>query len=453
MSGFKHKLGILRKLKKLYQLTVSLREFLRYYSRPGAARYCRGVFLGMDTWVAFMMCNANSFKSLMAGSALLLLVAPAVQAAEQLPDAPAIDARAFILMDYASGKVLTEGNADEKLDPASLTKIMTSYVVGQALKANKIKLTDMVTIGRDAWATGNPALRGSSVMFLKPGEQVSVENLNKGVIIQSGNDASIAIADYVAGSQDSFVSLMNGYAQKIGLTNTTFKTVHGLDAPGQYSTARDMALLTKAMIHDVPEEYAVHKEKEFTFNNIRQPNRNRLLWSSNLNVDGVKTGTTAGAGYNLVSSATQGDMRLIAVVLGTKSDRVRFNESEKLLTWGFRFYETVTPIKADATFISQRVWFGDKSEVNLGAGEAGSVTIPKGQLKNLKASYTLSQPQLTAPLTKGQVVGTIDFKLNDKTIEQRPLIVMEAVEEGGFFSRMIDFVLMKLHGWFGSWFS
>ena len=192
-----------------------------------------------------MMCNANSFKSLMAGSALLLLVAPAVQAAEQLPDAPAIDARAFILMDYASGKVLTEGNADEKLDPASLTKIMTSYVVGQALKANKIKLTDMVTIGRDAWATGNPALRGSSVMFLKPGEQVSVENLNKGVIIQSGNDASIAIADYVAGSQDSFVSLMNGYAQKIGLTNTTFKTVHGLDAPGQFSTARDMALLTK----------------------------------------------------------------------------------------------------------------------------------------------------------------------------------------------------------------
>ena len=453
MSGFQHNQGILRKLKKLYQLTVSLREFLRYYSRPGAARYCRGAFLGMDTWVAFMMCNANSFKSLMAGSALLLLVAPAVQAAEQLPDAPAIDARAFILMDYASGKVLTEGNADEKLDPASLTKIMTSYVVGQALKANKIKLTDMVTIGRDAWATGNPALRGSSVMFLKPGEQVSVENLNKGVIIQSGNDASIAIADYVAGSQDSFVSLMNGYAQKIGLTNTTFKTVHGLDAPGQFSTARDMALLTKAMIHDVPEEYAIHKEKEFTFNNIRQPNRNRLLWSSNLNVDGVKTGTTAGAGYNLVSSATQGDMRLIAVVLGTKSDRVRFNESEKLLTWGFRFYETVTPIKPDATFISQRVWFGDKREVNLGAGEAGSVTIPKGQLKNLKASYTLTQPQLTAPLTKGQVVGTIDFKLNDKTIEQRPLIVMEAVEEGGFFSRMWDFVMMKFHSWFGSWFS
>ncbi len=191
----------------------------------------------------------------------------------------------------------------------------------------------------------------------------------------------------------------------MGLTNTTFMTVHGLDAPGQFSTARDMALLTKAMIHDVPEEYAIHKEKEFTFNKIRQPNRNRLLWSSNLNADGVKTGTTAGAGYNLVSSATQGDMRLIAVVLGTKTDRIRFNESEKLLTWGFRFYETVTPIKPDATFITQRVWFGDSNEAKLGAGEAGSITLPRGQLKNLKASYTLTDTQLTAPLSKGRWSG------------------------------------------------
>lgn len=410
-------------------------------------------FIGMDTWVAHMTRTVFSLRNLTAGSLLLLVVAPALHAAEQMPAAPAIDARAWILMDYASGKVLSEGNADEKLDPASLTKIMTSYVVGQALKAGKIKLTDSVTIGRDAWATGNPALRGSSVMFLKPGDQVSVENLNKGVIIQSGNDASIALADYVAGSQDSFVSLMNNYAQKLGLTNTTFQTVHGLDAPGQFSTARDMALLTKAMIHDVPQEYAIHKEKEFTFNNIRQPNRNRLLWSSNLNVDGVKTGTTAGAGYNLVSSATMGDMRLIAVVLGTKSDRIRFNESEKLLTWGFRFYETVTPIKPDATFVEQRVWYGDSNLVKLGAGEAGSITLPKGQIKDLKASFTLNSPQLTAPLAKGQVVGTIDFKLNDKTIEQRPLIVMEAVNEGGFFSRMVDFVMMKFHQWFGSWFS
>lgn len=403
--------------------------------------------------MAFMTRSAFSLRGLMAGSTLLLVVSPALLAAEQLPSAPALDARAWILMDYASGKVLAESNADQQLDPASLTKIMTSYVTGQALKAGKIKLTDMVTIGKDAWATGNPALRGSSLMFLKPGDQVSVEDLNKGVIIQSGNDASIAIADHVAGSQDSFISLMNNYAQKLGLTNTTFKTVHGLDAPGQFSTARDMALLTKAMIHDVPDEYAIHKEKEYTFNKIRQPNRNRLLWSTSLNADGVKTGTTAGAGYNLVASATQGDMRLISVVLGTKTDRIRFNESEKLLSWGFRFYETVTPIKPNAAFVNQRVWFGDTSEVKLGAGEAGSVTIPRGQLKNLKASYNLNQPQLTAPLAKGQVVGTIDFQLNNKTIEQRPLIVMEAVEEGGFFSRMWDYVLMKFHEWFGGWFS
>ncbi len=403
--------------------------------------------------MAFMTRSVFSLRGLMAGSTLLLLVSPALQAAEQLPAAPSLDARAWILIDYASGKVLAENNADQQLDPASLTKIMTSYVTGQALKAGKIKLTDMVTIGKDAWATGNPALRGSSLMFLKPGDQVSVEDLNKGVIIQSGNDASIAIADHVAGSQDAFISLMNNYAQKLGLTNTTFKTVHGLDAPGQFSTARDMALLTKAMIHDVPDEYAIHKEKEYTFNKIRQPNRNRLLWSTGLNADGVKTGTTAGAGYNLVASATQGDMRLISVVLGTKTDRIRFNESEKLLTWGFRFYETVTPIKPEATFVNQRVWFGNTSEAKLGAGEAGSVTIPRGQLKNLKASYSLTQPQLTAPLEKGQVVGTIDFKLNDKTIEQRPLVVMEAVEEGGFFGRMWDYVLMKFHEWFGSWFS
>lgn len=384
---------------------------------------------------------------------MLLAAVPAVGAEQGSMDAQAVDARAWILMDYASGKVLAEGNADEKLDPASLTKLMTSYVVGQALKAGKIHLTDKVTIGKDAWASGNPVLRGSSLMFLKPGDLVSVEDLNKGVIVQSGNDASIALADYIAGSQDSFVSLMNNYAQKLNLTSTTFKTVHGLDAPGQFSTARDMALLGKALIHDVPDEYAIHKEKEFTFNKIKQPNRNRLLWSSSLNVDGMKTGTTAGAGYNLVASATQGDMRLISVVLGTKTDRIRFNESEKLLSWGFRFYETVTPIKPDATFITQRVWLGDAREVKLGAGEGGSVTLPRGQLKNLKASFTLSEPQLTAPLKKGQIVGTIDFQLNGKSIEQRPLMVMEAVDEGSFFSRMWDFVLMKFHAWFGGWFS
>jgi len=383
----------------------------------------------------------------------ILILAPLSVFAEQAPAAPGIDAKAWILIDYTSGKVLTESSADQRLDPASLTKMMTSYVVGQAIKAGKIKPDDLVTVGQDAWATGNPKLRGSSLMFLKPGDRIPVHELNKGIVIQSGNDACIALADYVAGSQDSFIGLMNNYVKALGLQNTHFMTVHGLDAEGQYSTARDMALIAQALIRDVPEEYALNKEKEFTFNKIRQINRNRLLWSTNLKVDGVKTGHTSGAGNNLVASATEGDMRLISVVLGTASDAIRFRESEKLLTWGFRFFETVTPIKADAPFAQQRVWFGDKNQVNLGVAKDAALTILKGQMKNLKASFKLTTPQLEAPLKKNQVVGTIDFQLDGKTIEQRPLVVLQDVPEGGFFSRMIDFVMMKFNGWFGKWLS
>ncbi|KQN56873.1 serine-type D-Ala-D-Ala carboxypeptidase [Erwinia sp. E602] len=393
----------------------------------------------------------TSLTVLATTSTLLLTLSTAY--AEQAPAAPQVDAKAWVLIDYHSGKVLTESNADQRLDPASLTKMMTSYVIGQALKSGKINNDDLVTIGKDAWATGNPALKGSSLMFLKPGDRIPVSELNKGIVIQSGNDASIALADYVAGSQDSFVSLMNNYVKAWGLQNTQFKTVHGLDSEGQYSTARDMALIGQALIRDVPDEYALNKEKEFTFNKIRQYNRNRLLWSTNLQVDGIKTGHTSGAGNNLVASAVDGDMRLISVVLGTATDAIRFRESEKLLTWGFRFYETVTPIKADKPFTTQRVWFGDRSEVSLGVANDAAVTLPKGQLKNLKASFTLKDPQLTAPLAKNQVVGTIDFQLDGKSVEQRPLVVMEEVKEGGFFSRIWDFVMMKLHGWFGSWFA
>ncbi|MEN4768260.1 serine hydrolase [Duffyella gerundensis] len=373
--------------------------------------------------------------------------------AEQAPGAPQVEAKAWMLMDFNSGKVLAEANADQRLDPASLTKMMTSYVVGQALKSGKITRDDMVTVGQDAWATGNPALRGSSLMFLKPGDRIPVSELNKGIVIQSGNDASIALADYVAGSQDSFVGLMNNYAKALKLQNTHFKTVHGLDADGQYSTARDMALIGQALIRDVPEEYALNKEKEFTFNNIRQHNRNRLLWSTNLQVDGIKTGHTSGAGNNLVASATDNGMRLISVVLGADTDAQRFRESEKLLTWGFRFFETVTPVKAATPFASQRVWFGDRKMVNLGVAQDAALTIPKGQMKNMKASFTLTSPQLSAPLKKHQQVGVIDFQLNGKTIEQRPLVVLDEVQEGSFFSRIVDFVMMKLDGWFGKWFS
>ncbi|NDL62874.1 serine hydrolase [Acerihabitans arboris] len=390
----------------------------------------------------------QKITTLTLGALLVLSSIPAVRAEAPAP-APEVNAKAFILMDYQSGKVLAESNADLRLDPASLTKIMSSYVIGQALKAKKITEQDKVTIGKDAWATGNPVLRGSSLMFLKPGEQVSVADLNNGVVIQSGNDASIALADYVAGSQDAFVSLMNKYADAMGLKNTHFLTVHGLDAEGQYSTARDMAIISQALIYDVPDEYALHKQKEFTYNKIKQLNRNRLLWSSNLAVDGIKTGFTDGAGHNLVASATDNGMRLISVVLGAPTDGVRFRESEKILTWGFRFYETVTPIVAGKPFTRQRVWFGDRSEVDLGVARDASITLPKGQMKNLKASFTLTSPHLEAPLARHQVVGTIDFQLDGKVIEQRPLVVLDEVQKGGFFRNIWDWILQTIHGWFG----
>ncbi|EPU3933768.1 serine hydrolase [Morganella morganii] len=366
--------------------------------------------------------------------------------AEETPVAPQVDAKAYVLMDYNSGKILASVNADERLDPASLTKIMSSYVVGQAIKAGKVTPDDIVTVGINAWATGNPVLKGSSLMFLKPDDRVKLIDLNKGMVIQSGNDASIALAEYVAGSQETFVSQMNSYAKQIGLTNTHFKTVHGLDSEGQYSTAKDMALLTQALITDVPDEYVIHKEKEFTFNKIRQPNRNRLLWSTNLNVDGVKTGHTSGAGHNLVASATDGPMRLISVVLGAPSDRVRFAESEKILSWGFRFFETVAPVKADTPLTTERVWFGDISEVPLGAEKDIYVTIPKGKLKDLKATFELDSTTLEAPLAKNQVVGKINFILDDKIVEQRPLVVQQQVEEAGFFGRIWDYIVRFFAG-------
>lgn len=407
----------------------------------------------MNTLKPSRLLKRLTVGSLIAFSLSHAAIADDVNLKTMIPGVPDIDAEAYVLIDYNSGKVLAEKNADARRDPASLTKMMTSYVIGQAVKAGKIHQDDIVTVGQDAWATGNPVFKGSSLMFLKPGDRVPVSQLTRGIVLQSGNDACVAMADYVAGSQDAFVGLMNNYVKALGLQNTHFQTVHGLDAEGQYSSARDMALIGQALIRDVPEEYAVYKEKEFTFNNIRQMNRNRLLWSSNLKVDGIKTGHTSGAGNNLVASATEGDMRLISVVLGTASDAIRFRESEKLLTWGFRFFETVTPIKAGAPFAQQRVWFGEHNQVNLGVEKDAALTIPKGQMKNLKASYSLTSPQLEAPLKKNQVVGTIDFQLDGKTIEQRPLVVLQDVPEGGFFSRIIDFVMMKFNGWFGKWFS
>ncbi|KML68640.1 D-alanyl-D-alanine carboxypeptidase DacA [Pectobacterium peruviense] len=399
--------------------------------------------------------NTSRFTKRTALGALLVISASSFAYAEDInlktmiPGVPQIDAESYILIDYNSGKVLAEMNADTRRDPASLTKMMTSYVIGQSIKSGKISPNDIVTVGKDAWATGNPTFQGSSLMFLKPGDRVPVSQLNRGIILQSGNDACVAMADYVAGSQDAFVNLMNGYVKALGLQNTNFETVHGLDAPGQFSSARDMALIGQALIRDVPEEYATYKEKEFTFNNIRQPNRNGLLWDSSLNVDGIKTGHTSSAGFNLVASATEGQMRLISAVLGGRNAKGRESESKKLLTWGFRFFETVAPLKAGKEFASEPVWFGDNDRVALGVEKDAYLTIPRGRMKDLKASYVLDNTELHAPLAKNQVVGSINFQLDGKTVDQRPLVVMNEVKEGGIFGRMIDYIKLMFHHWFG----
>ncbi|HDC4265511.1 TPA: D-alanyl-D-alanine carboxypeptidase DacA [Enterobacter cloacae] len=366
-----------------------------------------------------------------------------------IPGVPQIDAESYILIDYNSGKVLAEQNADARRDPASLTKMMTSYVIGQAMKAGKFKETDLVTIGNDAWATGNPVFKGSSLMFLKPGMQVPVSQLIRGINLQSGNDACVAMADFAADSQDAFVGLMNSYVSALGLKNSHFQTVHGLDAEGQYSSARDMALIGQALIRDVPNEYAIYKEKEFTFNGIRQTNRNGLLWDNSLNVDGIKTGHTDKAGYNLVASATEGQMRLISAVMGGRTFKGRETESKKLLTWGFRFFETVNPLKAGKEFASEPVWFGDNDRASLGVDKDLYLTIPRGRMKDLKASYVLNTTELHAPLQKNQVVGTINFQLDGKTIDQRPLVVLQEIPEGNFFGKIIDYIKLMFHHWFG----
>lgn len=366
-----------------------------------------------------------------------------------IPGVPQIDAESYILIDYNSGKVLAEQNADMRRDPASLTKMMTSYVIGQAMKAGKFKETDLVTVGNDAWATGNPVFKGSSLMFLKPGMQVPVSQLIRGINLQSGNDACVAMADFAAGSQDAFVGLMNSYVSALGLQNTHFQTVHGLDADGQYSSARDMALIGQALIRDVPNEYSIYREKEFTFNGIRQLNRNGLLWDNSLKVDGIKTGHTDKAGYNLVASATEGQMRLISAVMGGRTYKGRETESKKLLTWGFRFFETVNPLKVGKEFASEPAWFGDTDRASLGVDKDVYLTIPRGRMKDLKASYVLNTTELHAPLQKNQVVGTINFQLDGKTIEQRPLVVLQEIPEGNFFGKIVDYIKLMFHHWFG----
>ncbi|MFY8272811.1 serine hydrolase [Pseudoalteromonas sp. SSDWG2] len=371
-----------------------------------------------------------------------LLCASAVFAANAqiIPAPPEVNAKGYFLVDFTTGKVIAEGEADTKLAPASLTKMMTSYVIGTEIEAGNIAPTDMVTISENAWAKNFPE---SSKMFIEVGKQVSVEDLNRGIIIQSGNDACVAMAEHIAGSESAFADLMNAHAEKLGMSNTHFINSHGLDTDAHYTTPRDMATLGAALIRDVPEEYALYKEKEFTFNGIKQFNRNSLLWDQGLDVDGIKTGHTSEAGYSLVSSATKGDMRLIAVVMGTESERARKVESKKLLNYGFRFFETVTPYQAGDKFADQRIWMGDKETVALGILQDTPITIPRGQQKNLEANFELDTT-LEAPLEKGSKVGTLYLRLEGEDIASYPLVTLESVQEGGFFSKIYDYLRLQI---------
>ncbi|GLQ74973.1 D-alanyl-D-alanine carboxypeptidase [Vibrio penaeicida] len=347
-------------------------------------------------------------------------------------------------MDFHSGKVLAEKEANTRLSPASLTKMMTSYVIGQELERGNISLSDKVVISKNAWAKNFP---DSSKMFIEVGTTVTVDDLNRGIIIQSGNDACVAMAEHVAGSEDAFVDLMNAWAKSIGMEDTNFANVHGLDNPDLFSTPYDMALLGQALIRDVPDEYRIYAEKQFTYNGITQYNRNGLLWDKSMNVDGIKTGHTSKAGYSLVSSATEGKMRLVAVVMGAKNANARKAESKKLLNYGFRFFETVSPHKSGETFVSEKIWMGDKDSVALGVAEDTYVTLPRGQAKNMTANFVLEK-ELQAPIRKGDVVGRLFYQVEGDDIAEYPLLALENVEEGSLFSRLIDYIVLLFKSWF-----
>ncbi|QJC36308.1 serine-type D-Ala-D-Ala carboxypeptidase [Enterobacteriaceae endosymbiont of Donacia cincticornis] len=360
---------------------------------------------------------------------------------------PSINARSYILIDYNTGTILTEKNSNETQKPASLAKIMTSYVIGKALAKGKLNRNDIVTISKNAWATGNEEFNGSSLMFLKIGDNISVKNLIKGIILQSGNDACVAMAEYISGNQQNFVNLMNFYAKKIGLKNTIFKNVHGLDESGQYTTAKDIAIMGKSLIKDFPYEYSIYKEKSFTFNHINQKNRNLLLWDKNLYVDGIKTGHTKDAGYNIIASAIKNNMRLIVVILGDRTEQDRKKNSKKLLNWGFETFRTIHPIKKYQKIASIPVLYGKQSYVRIGIKNDVYLTILKNQEKKIKILYHIKNNKIFAPIYKNQILGHITFIINNHIIVDYPLIALENVPKGNFFVCFLDYIRLLLSKW------
>lgn len=384
----------------------------------------------------------------LASIGLLFIVASGAQAAENplsFPlTAPAIDAASWVLMDASTGQILTEGNADERRNPASLTKLMTGYVVDRAIDNHRISRDDIVTVGNDAWGAGNPVFKGSSLMFLKPGERVSVRDLMRGVIIDSGNDACVALADHVAGSEANFVAMMNQYVAKLGLSNTHFETVHGLDAPGQFTTARDLATLSKAIIQGEPDFYQMYGEKTLTWNGITQQNRNGLLWDTRLHVDGLKTGHTESAGFNIIASSIEGQHRLIAVIMGGKSPKGREEQARKLLVWGQDNFDTVQLFHAGKAIGHETVWYGNPHQVDVGSDKDVYLSLPRDKVKSLQAKYVIDRKDLEAPLKAGEQVGTIQVMDNGKQIASYPLMALQSAETGGIVTRIKDYLHLKL---------
>ncbi|SFP29227.1 D-alanyl-D-alanine carboxypeptidase (penicillin-binding protein 5/6) [Geopseudomonas sagittaria] len=372
---------------------------------------------------------------------VLFTAMPSAWAAEQVvPAPPQLAAKAWLLMDADSGKVLVEQSGDERLPPASLTKLMTAYIATLEINRGQIGESDLVTISENAWRTGG------SRMFVQVNTQVSVGDLLQGIIIQSGNDASVAVAEHIAGSEDAFADLMNTTAARLGMANSHFMNATGLPHPEHHSSPRDMALLARAIINEDPAHYALYAQKEFLWNNIKQPNRNLLLWRDKT-VDGLKTGHTEEAGYCLVASAVRDGQRLIAVVFGTNSEQARAAETQKLLTYGFRFFETRQFYAKGAELAQAPVWKGAERQLKAGLAENLTLTLPRGQLQQLQASMTL-QPMIEAPVAAGQEVGKVEVRLGEQVLHSAPLVALEAVEEGGIFRRVWDSIRLFFYGLF-----
>jgi len=349
-----------------------------------------------------------------------------------VPAAPAIGAKAFVLVDFHSGRILASSNAEARMEPASLTKMMTTYVVFSEIKQGNIGLADMVHVSEKAWRMGG------SKMFIEVNTEVSVDDLLKGVIIQSGNDSSVALAEHVAGDESSFADLMNQYASRVGMSGSHFENASGLPSPEHYTNAPDMALLAAVLIRDFPELYKMHAQKEFEYNGIMQYNRNTLL-SRDANVDGLKTGYTKSAGYCLVASAEREGMRLISVVLGSGSERSRASESNALLSYGFRFFETHRLYDARRPLTEIRVWKGEVDMLGIGLTEDLYVTVPRGQYEKLNAKMEIDD-NITAPVLEGETRGKLHVTLAGEQLVQRPLVALRSVPEGNLWRKVSDHV-------------